>query len=365
MRKSRRRLDYLIFFSCLILVFGVGIAALTSASSDLGKSQFDDPYHYIKNQLLVGVSVGVLGFLAGYAINYRIYKKLAPLILVGSVGLLLLLFTPLGAASGGAQRWLLLGPITIQPSTLLKLTMVLFFAAWLSKHTNIREKSISEGLIPFLSILGFISTILLFQNSTSAAFIIGVTVLAMYMASGARWSFLIAIVLISAILFAGFVLATPYRYDRIQSFLNPTNDIQGASYQVNQALRVIGSGGLTGVGYGRSNAKQFLPERIGDSIFAIIAEEFGFIGAMVVVGLFFTLVISGFLASRKIKDKFGRLVMVGLSTVIGLQAFVHIASASALIPATGVPLPFISYGSFSLAIFMTMVGIMLNVHKNN
>ncbi|PIR97825.1 MAG: stage V sporulation protein E [Candidatus Colwellbacteria bacterium CG10_big_fil_rev_8_21_14_0_10_42_22] len=365
MRKAKKRLDYLIFFSFIILVFGVGLAALTSASSDLGKSsEFNDPYHFLKDQLLWGVGVGSLGFMAGYLINYRIYKKLSPIILIGSVVLLLLLFTPLGASSGGAQRWLLIGLFAIQPSELLKLTMVLFFAAWLSKPHSTREQSIPDGLIPFLSILGFISLILLFQNSTSAAFIIGVTILILYFASGARLSFILAIVLISMTIFASFIVATPYRYERIKSFMNPTEDIQGSAYQINQALTVIGSGGWTGVGYGGSNAKKFLPERMGDSIFAIIAEEVGFIGAMMVIFVYLLLIIGGFIASRHVRDKFGKLILVGLSAVIGTQTFVHIASASALIPTTGVPLPFVSYGNFSLVVFMTMVGIMLNVHKN-
>jgi cell division protein FtsW len=365
MKRAHRKLDYLIFFSFLILLLGVGLAALASASSDLGKTEWGDPFYYLKDQIIFGIGIGSLGFLAGYLIDYRIYKKLASFIFVGSIGLLLLLFSPLGMTAGGARRWISIGTFTVQPSDLLKLVIVFYLAAWLTGQKSMREKSFSEGLVPFLSIIGFVSLILLFQNSTSAAVIICLTACVMYMASGARWSFLIIIFLIGTLLFTGFILATPYRFERIKSFLDPSSDTQDASYQINQALTVIGSGGWTGVGYGQSNAKQFLPERIGDSIFAIIAEEMGFIGAMFVIFVFLALVIGGFLVAKGTHDKFGRLVVLGLSATIGIQAFVHMASASALVPTTGVPLPFISYGNFSMVIFMTMVGIILNVHKNN
>jgi cell division protein FtsW len=366
MKRSNRRLDYLIFFSFLVLLFGVGLAALASASSDIGKAKFDDPFYYLKDQIVFGIGIGSLGFLAGYLIDYRVYKKLAPLIFIGTVGLLLLLFTPLGVAAGGARRWISLGSLTIQPSDILKLTIVLYLAAWLSGQKSMREKSVSEGLVPFLSIIGFISLVLLFQNSTSAAFIICLTACTMYLVSGARWSFITIIVLIGSLLFAGFIAASnDYRVKRIETFLHPNEDTQGAAYQIDKALTVIGSGGWTGVGYGQSHIKKFLPERIGDSIFAIIAEETGFIGVLAVIFLFFTLIFGSFLVGARTHDKFGRLIAIGLASVIGLQTAVHIASASSMIPTTGVPLPFISYGNFSLVTFMTMVGIILNIHKNS
>ncbi len=365
MKRGAHKLDYLIFFSFLILLLGVGLAALASASSDLGIADHNDPFFYLKDQIIIGLGIGTLGFLAGYLIDYRLYKKLASFIFVGSIGLLLLLFTPLGMVSGAARRWIDVGGLTIQPSELLKLTIVIYLAAWLTGQKSLREKSFSEGLVPFLSIIGFVSLILLFQGSTSAAVIICLTACAMYMASGARWSFLIIIVLLGALLLAGFIMATPYRADRIKSFLNPSEDTQGISYQANQALMVIGSGGWTGVGYGQSQAKQFLPERMTDSIFAIIAEEVGFIGAMFVILIFMALVTGGIWAAFKTRDKFGYLLVLGLATIIGIQAAVHMASAVALIPTTGVPLPFISYGNFSMVVFMTMVGIMLNIRKNS
>jgi len=365
-RRGTRKVDYLLLSLFLFLLLGIGIIVLASASSDLGKIHHDDPYYYLKDQIIFGIGVGAIGFLLGYLFDYRLYKKLATVILLVSLGLLLVLFTPLGAEAGGAQRWILVGPFSIQPSELLKLTMVLYLAAWLSSEKRAsREKSFSEGLIPFASIVGFVCLILLLQNSTSAAAIIAFVSLLVYWTAGARLTFVGIMLMVGGLLLAGFIVSTPYRLDRVRTFLDPSIDVQNTSYQVNQSLTVIGSGGLWGVGYGRSIAKGSLPERMGDSIFAIIAEEFGFIGALVVIFSFLAFTIRGFMLARKTRDKFGRMVLVGLSSVIGLQAFVHIGSASALIPTTGVPLPFISYGNFSLAVFMTMVGIMLNVQRNS
>ncbi len=360
-----KKVDYFTLTVFLVLL-GVGLAVLASASSDLGKINHDDPFFYLKDQIILGLGVGTLAFVICYFINYRIYKNLATPILLVSVGLLLLLLSPLGIAEGGAQRWIGVGPVTIQPSELLKLTIVLYLAAWLSSERKTdREKSLSEGLIPFASMVGFICLILLFQNSTSAAVIIGVVALLIYFSAGARWPFVISIILGGALLLTAFIFSTDYRLNRIKSFANPSIDTQEAGYQINQALTVIGSGGLWGVGYGQSRAKNFLPERMGDSIFAIIAEEFGFVGSIMVIFLYIALVVKGAMLAKKTRDKFGKLVLIGFAATIGLQAFIHMASTSGLIPITGVPLPFVSYGNFSLVVFMAMVGIMLNIQRNS
>ena len=364
-RGTARKIDYFTLTIFLVLL-GVGLAALASASSDLGKINHDDPFFYLKDQIIFGLGVGALAFLGGLFISYRLYKTLATPILLVNVGLLLLLLSPLGITAGGAQRWIAVGPLTMQPSELLKLTIVLYLAAWLSsERRTTREKSLSEGLIPFVSMVGFICLILLFQNSTSAAVIIGFVSLLIYFSSGARWPFVIVIALGGLLLVTTFILSTPYRLERIRGFVDPSVDVQGSSYQTNQALTVIGSGGLFGVGYGQSTAKNFLPERMGDSIFAIIAEEFGFVGSMVVLFLYTGLVIRGAMLADKIKDKFGKLVLAGFAATIGTQTLVHIASTVGSIPTTGVPLPFVSYGNFSLVVFMAMVGIMLNVQRNS
>ncbi len=364
MVKSKRgQPDYLILVVAGLLIL-LGFAALASASSDLGKIKFDDAYYYLKHQAFYGFIPGVFGALLGYLINYRFLKKWATLFLLSTIGLLLLVFSPLGFASGGAQRWIEFGPVSIQPSEILKLALVIYLAAWLSSTKGDRQKSFHEGFLPFLAISGFIGLVLLIQKSTSSAGIILFTALVIYFIGGAKKKYVAAIGLAGLSLLTLFVLFTPYRWDRIKTYLSGGEEGTAEAYHLNQALIVIGSGGPLGVGYGQSISKSYLPERIGDSIFAIIAEEFGLIGSLTIIFLFFSLSLRSFILARRARDQFGRLILVGFGTIIGLQAFIHIGANSGLVPLTGVPLPLISYGGTALAAFMTMIGLMLNISRN-
>ncbi|MBI1839070.1 MAG: cell division protein FtsW [Candidatus Colwellbacteria bacterium] len=358
-----RQIDYVISVSIFILIV-FGIAMLSSASSDLGKLKFDDAYYYLKHQALYGLSLGIVGFLAGLYVPFGYYKKFAPVLLILSLGALILVFTPYGVTSGGAQRWIQLGPVTIQPAEILKLTFIIYLAAWLSSSRRDRQHGLLEGFLPFLAVSGIIGVLLLLQKSTSAVVIIMLTALGTYFVGGAKKIYILYAVLLGAAVLAGVIYFTPYRLDRVKTFFEPTQDSQNAGYQLNQSLITIGSGGIFGVGYGKSVSKVYLPEKIGDSIFAVIAEEFGFLGSIVLIGTFFAIVFQGYRLAKRTGDKFGKLLLVGFSTIIGVQAFIHIASTSGLIPLTGVPLPFISYGGTALAVFMTMSGIMLNLGKN-
>ncbi|HEY4496666.1 MAG TPA: putative peptidoglycan glycosyltransferase FtsW [Candidatus Paceibacterota bacterium] len=362
MRRSRK-IDYVILVVILLLV-SYGLLILSSASSDIGQTRFDNPYHYLWRQIIYGLGLGLIGFLAGLYVPYAKYKKLAPLFLFLSLIVVILPFTPLGFSSGGASRWINLGPFSFQPAEILKIFFIIYIAAWLSSYHKNRQAGFMEGLIPFLAISGFVSLILLLQRSTSAMVLLMVGVLAVYFASGAKKLYILSIIVGGFVFVAATIYFTPYRLDRITSFLTPHADVEGSSYQINQARITIGSGGLWGVGYGNSLSKEYLPERIGDSIFAIVAEEFGFVGATALMLLFLILITRGFILSKKIRDPFGKLLLVGFSTIIGFQAFVHIGSISGLIPLTGVPLPYISYGGTALAVFMTIAGIMLNISKN-
>ncbi len=361
--RYKQSVDYVIFAAAgLLIIFG--LATLASASSDLGELKFGDAYYYLKHQALYGLSLGFIGFSAGYILNYRIYKKIAPIFLILSLGALILVFSPLGVTSSGAQRWIQLGPVTIQPSELLKLFFIGYLAAWLSSTKKGRQKSIGAGFLPFLIISGSIAILLLVQKSTSAAVILMVASLAIYFASGARKKYILATILLGLALLSVVILATPYRRDRVLSFINPGAAPEKSTYQLDQALITIGSGGLIGVGYGQSTSKNYLPERIGDSIFAIIAEEFGLIGSLAVISLFFILVARMFILAKRASDGFGKLLLVGFGTIIGFQTFIHIGANSGIIPLTGVPLPFISFGGTALAVFMTMIGATLNISKH-
>lgn len=363
MTSRRKQVDYALFTATIFLVI-FGFVLLASTSSDLGKSRFDDAYYYIKHQLMLGFLPGALGFLAGYFIPYKHYRKFAPFLLLANIVALFLVFTPLGFSAGGATRWIQVGPITFQPMELLKLTFVVYLAAWFSNAKTNRGGAVFEGLVPFMAISGVIGLLLLLQHSTSSVMVLMPTALAMYFAAGAKKRYIASVVGVGLVLIAAVIAITPYRLQRITTFMDPTADAQGAGYQINQSLITIGSGGLWGVGYGNSFSKQYLPERIGDFIFAVAAEEFGFIGSMVLIAAFFLVFTRGYLIARKIGDKFGKYMLVGFSTIIAVQAFIHIGANSGLIPLTGVPLPFISYGGTALAAFMTMGGIMLNISKS-
>lgn len=354
--------DYLIVF-CVAFLLLFGLVMLSSASSNISKNKFEDSYYYLRHQLMYGLSFGIIGFLAASRVYYGNYQKWAFYLLGASVVAMLLIFTPLGFKAGGASRWLTLGPITIQPAELLKVTFLLYLAAWLSGNPN-RQSSLIGGFLPFIAMLGGIGVILLKQSTTSTFAIIILTACTVYFLSGARWIYLFSTLTlgISAILAVSYF--TPYRWTRLMTFINPNANYETSGYHINQAQIAIGSGGLAGVGLGQSTTKiSYLPEPIGDSIFAVIAEELGFIGGAAVIGLFALLCLRTLILAPKVKNKFGSLLLVGFGTLIGIQAFVNIGAISGVIPLTGMPLPFVSYGGTALAVYMTMAGIITNVSK--
>ncbi len=359
---GRKQVDYIILVITILLVI-FGLIALSSASSDLGKLQFNNPYYYLEHQVLFGLSLGLIGMAVALYAPYRILKKAPPLLLLINVIMILALFTPLGVNSGGAERWLRLGGLEFQPTEFIKITLVLYLASWLSSGKKDR-KGLEEGVIPFVSVVGFISLVLLLQHSTSATIFLWVGAAAVYFVGGVKAKYLVYMGIAAAAVLALAVLITPYRMERVLTFLHPNHNTAGSAYQINQSLITIGSGGFFGVGYGQSQIKKYLPARINDAIFAVIAEEFGFIGAIILITAYLFYVLRCFILAKEAHDSFGKLTLVGFASVIGAQVFVHIGATSGLIPLTGVPLPFISYGGSSLAAFMTMSGILLNISRN-
>lgn len=353
--------DYIIIFTIAFLVI-FGLAMLASASSYLGQSRFDDSYYYLKHQLLYGLGIGVVGFLASWKLSYRWYQKLSPILLLITVALLFLVFTPLGLKAANAERWVQLGPVTFQPAELLKLTFVLYLAAWLGSDQS-RNRSFTKGFLPLLLVIALIMGLLLKQPTTSMVVILLAAALMMYFTSGARLAYISGFIFLGAAALALVIAITPYRLDRITNFIRPA-DLESGGYHLNQARIAIGSGGLFGVGYGQSTTKiHYLPEPAGDSIFAVIGEELGFAGSLFLIALFALLTIRIFRLAHRVSDRFARLTLVGFGAVIAVQGFMNMAAISGLIPLTGVPLPFISYGGTALAMFMTMSGIIVNISK--
>ena len=369
--KAGHHPDY-VFISCVVILVVFGLVMLSSASSDLGKIKFNDTYFYLKHQLLYGLSLGILGFLVGSLIYYRWWQKLAVPLLLLSLLALILVFTPLGFSHGGANRWLNLGPLSVQPAEFLKFSFIIYLAAWLSskkERSGYRQTNILSGYLPFLIISGLVAFLILKQPSTTTVVIIMASGLLVYFTSGARLSFVFGTIFLGLVGLILIISLTPYRLERVETYIktflgSEVVESQSQGYHLEQARMAIGSGGLWGVGFGKSTTKfKYLPEPISDSIFVVIAEELGFVGAILLIGVFILLFIRGIMIAKNSRDQFAKLTVIGFILIITIQAFINVAAISGLLPLTGVPLPFISYGGTSLAIFLTMAGVIVNISK--
>ncbi len=363
-RKPRPKAPDYVFISVVIVLVIFGLVMLSSASSDIAKAEFGNSYYYLMHQIIYGVSFGAVGFFVGFFLYYRVWEKIAmPFLVISLVSLAMVLFSPFGILAKGSARWLDVGLFSFQPSELLKLSFLIYLGAWISRN-QARSKETVSGLLPFLVLIGGVTFLLVLEPATTVAVLIFATSLIAYFVAGAHFRFLVVAVLVAALGFSIVVFSTPYRLERVQSFLNPQADVLDRDYHRDQAQIAIGSGGIMGTGFGQSTTKlNYLPEPIGDSIFAVIAEELGFVGSMGVVFLFLIVVWRGLAIARASHDVFGRVLVTGFVCLIGLQAFVNIAAISGLIPLTGIPLPFISYGGTALAVSLTMAGIVANISK--
>ncbi len=361
---KKQKIDYwLLLLTLALLVFG--LTALYSASTVESIDNFGNTTHYIFHQLAYGVGIGLISMLIFSKIDYKIWQKLLPLIVLASLVLLALVKIPgFSFSAGGASRWIHIGPIFFQPSELAKLAVVLYLAAWAGKKASLRENFIF-GLLPSLIIVGLFSLLILFQPDFGTMSVLVGTSAVLLFASGIKLKHFLLLMACGLLAVALLIKFEPYRAERLTSFLNPKIDPQGSSYQINQSLLAIGAGGVTGYGYGLSRQKyNYLPEPMGDSIFAITAEELGFFRVIFVLLLFLMFFLRARKISQGISDPFGRMTVLGVATWISLQALVNIGSMVGVMPLTGVPLPFFSYGSSALLITLSAVGIVLNISKN-
>lgn len=348
----------------LFIILGLGLVILSSASLIISQEHFDNSYHYFFHQLIYGVGIGLVVFFITQKVHYGFWKKWAWLALPLSIGALILVFIPgLGFGNGGAKRWIEIGAITFQPSELVKLGLIIYLAAWLEKRKD-NIKSFSHSTLPFLLILGLLAGFFIAQPDIGTLGVVIAIALTMFFLAGASWGHIGLIFLGGAASFFTLVKLAPYRMNRFLVFLNPEIDPLGIGYQMKQALLAIGSGGLFGVGLVHSRQKySYLPSPATDSIFAIAAEEIGFIGAVLIVILFVFLAIRGLKIAKKTSDKFGQLLAAGITSWFIIQAFVNIGAITGLIPLTGITLPFISYGSSSMIVSLAGMGILFNISK--
>lgn len=359
----RRNADTIILaiFALLLLI---GFVTLASASAVLAFQRYGDANALLKRQL-ISAMIGLVAFAITMRFPYTKWRQLAfPLLCIGVVLLALVLVPGIGASILGARRWIALGGFLFQPVEVVKLCFLLYLAAWLER----RGRSVgdfSSGFVSFLSLLGLITILVALQPDIGSISVIGMTALVMYFVAGAPLPYFALIGVGSAALFAFIVKIAPYRAARLTVFLHPELDPQGIGYHVNQALLAIGSGGIFGLGLGHSRQKfNFLPEAAGDSIIAIIAEELGFVFILMLIGLFVVFLLRGLSVARRAPDLFGRYVAAGITAWIVLQAFINMAALSRLLPLTGIPLPFVSYGGTALVVSMAAVGILVNISRS-
>lgn len=352
------------FFWIVVLITGMGLLFFVSASLGILARSETKFYGVLFNQLVLGLVGGFLALWICTRIPYTFWRKYSFYIFFGALALTLAVFIPkLGFEHGGARRWINIGPVSFQPAEFLKIAFVIYFSAWLA-WTRKKQEDIKFRIIPLMVMLGVVALALLRQPDTKSLILITSAACGMLFTSGVSWKKIISIIVlgVGAIVVLAFI--RPYVMDRIKTFFNPAHDPQGASYQLQQSLIAIGSGGITGRGLGQSVQKfNYLPEPQGDSIFAVIGEEFGFVGTTLLLILYVFFAIRGYKIALRAPDTFSRYLVVGLITLLTAQSFLNIASLVGLFPLTGVPLVFISHGGTALLIALGAVGIILNVSR--
>lgn len=351
----------------LIITLALSIAGfliLASASMVVSQKNFGTIGYYTMRQFLYGVIVGVTALFITSRIPYRIWRRISlPLMIISFLFLALLFIPNLSYVAGGARRWFRFGLLNFQPSEVLKLSFIIYLASWLDARRR-EVASVSYGMIPFAMMLAIVGVFLVMQPDIGTLGVIVATAGILYFLGGGRVSQIATLSVFGLILGYFLIQFAPYRLARLMVFLKPGFDPQGLGYQINQAFIAIGSGGFFGTGFGKSLQKyNYLPEPMGDSIFAIFAEELGFLGVAIFIGLLGFLCWRGFRIAARAPDVFGKLLAAGISIGITTQAFINIAAISGLLPLTGIPLPLVSYGSTSLVMTLASVGILLNISK--
>lgn len=344
----------------------IGLVTIASAGVFYGETRFGDDYFFLKRQL-IGVSVGLLALFVFQYVDYHLWRKLAfPLFVVTILALVAVLIPGIGDRVYGASRWLSIGPFSFQPSEMAKFSFVLYLAAWFSRKNRKMVGDFIEDLVPFLVVLGILGFLIMKQPDTGTFGLIFLIAVSVYFVAGAKISHLFGLFLAGMAMLAILIKVAPYRLQRFLVFMNPDFDPKGAGYQVSQALIAIGSGGLFGLGLGYSQQKfNYLPEPVTDSIFAIFSEEWGFFVSVLLIALFVFIAWQGLRIARHAPDDFGRYAAAGIVSWVTFQAFINIAAATALIPLTGIPLPFVSYGGTSVVFLMAAMGILIRIGKDS
>jgi len=338
---------------------------ISSAGVVISQVRFGSEYYLFKHQLFLGVLPGLVIMAIVSRVRYQWWKKAAVPFFFLAVLFLCLVFIPgIGVRLQGASRWIQIGTFSFQPAEMMKLAIVLYLAFWIERRGK-RLRSLQDGLLPFAVILTVVGTLIIKQPDMGTLGVIILIAVTIFFVAGVPLKHLSALGAAGIFLVLFLVKIEPYRMNRFTTFLNPQHDPRGTSYQINQALIAVGSGGVWGLGIGHSRQKfNYLPEPVGDSIFAVVAEELGMIGAGILLFLFLLFALRGFKIACHAPDTFSKLTTIGITSWVILQALINIAAIVGLIPLTGIPLPFISYGATSLVFILIGVGIVLNVSRH-
>lgn len=340
-----------------ILLLGFGLIMIYSASVAEGARDFGNKWHFVFLQLK-WASIGLLGMFAVSFVSPKLFEQFAPLILLGGLFLLLIVAIPgIGIKVQGARRWLVLPGITLQPAEFIKFVEVVYLSSWL------HSRRISLAQFGFFIVI--ISGLIMLQPDMGTTLVVTLLAIAMYYLSGYPFKHLLILGSIGILLGSALIIAEPYRLERVKTFIDPLHDSQGSSYHIRQVLLSLGSGGVTGLGIGRSRQKYaYLPETTTDSIFAVVGEELGFIGGIMLILAFLYYLSLIFKIAVSEQDKFAGTMVAGVGAWIGLQVCLNLAAMVALIPLTGVPLPLVSYGGSALITTLGGIGLVISVARH-
>lgn len=353
----------LVLLFCVLTLLAFGVLMVYSASGARALDARDDAQYYLALQS-AWAGLGLVGMALAARFDYHRLRPLAlPLLILAVVLLVAVLLPGLGVRGGGASRWLRLGGLAaVQPAEFAKLALIVYLAAWLSARPP--DLARSGTAFGFVLIVGIVTGLVVLEPDLGTTIVIAAIALAMYFAAGARIREFVVVAVLAAAAMAALAVAAPYRLMRLLAFADPWSDPEGIGYQTVQALYALALGGIFGEGLGMGREKfGYLPAPYTDSIFAVIGDELGLFGALVVVALFLTVVIQGLRIAGRAPDTFGSLLAVGIVAWLGFQAWINMAVVASLVPMTGIPLPFISYGGSSLLVSLTAIGILLNVGR--
>lgn len=353
-----------IFLGIVLALVAIGVVMFTSSSLGILAKNEAKFYNVIMGQFFYGICGGFVVLYIALKTPYKFWRKYALLLFVGSILLSLLVFMPqLGATHGGARRWINIFGFSLQPVEFLKIGFIIYFAAWLSWAKD-RVRDIRFSVLPLAILLGIIALLLFKQTDTKSIILISITAISMLFISGTPLKYILG--LLAGILVALAILVSfrPYLMDRINTFINPNQNGSSSSYQLQQSLIAIGSGGAFGRGLGQSIQKfNYLPEPQGDSIFAVVGEELGFFGSIILIFLYVAFALRGYRIAHHAPDPFSKLLVTGIITIITAQSFMNMASIVGVFPLTGVPLVFISHGGTALLLSLGMMGIVLSISR--